>query len=177
MSSNVAAGLITVDELKKFNSEQLNEYLNRRLKDTNNINKHANTITVKHEVKGSNFLDLTRDDLLSIKIPPGTVKDIEKCNLLLSLLKTHTRFLGKRNGSSTLLIRKCYRDLTPVVFDTKIDKLRITGNPGIGKTYFGYYLLYLLALQDATIVYDNFNETRPIIFEGGKALVSDINGI
>ncbi|CAB4383927.1 unnamed protein product [Rhizophagus irregularis] len=58
------------------------------------------------------------------------------------------------NGPSTLLIRKCYRDLTPVVFDTKIDKLRITGNPGIGKTYFG-----------------------PIIFEGGKALVSDINGI
>ncbi|PKC65674.1 hypothetical protein RhiirA1_460736 [Rhizophagus irregularis] len=215
MSSNVAAGLITVDELKKFNSEQLNEYLNRRLKDTNNINKHANTITVKHEVKGSNFLDLTRDDLLSIKIPPGTVKDIEKvineikgvqlvaasskrvktdqdeidyeslnkfwqaikkasCDKFLKLSKD-TRFLGKRNGSSTLLIRKCYRDLTPVVFDTKIDKLRITGNPGIGKTYFGYYLLYLLALQDATIVYDNFNETRPIIFEGGKALVSDIN--
>lgn len=98
------------------------------------------------------------------------------CDKFLKLSKD-TRFLGKRNGSSTLLIRKCYRDLTPVVFDTKIDKLRITGNPGIGKTYFGYYLLYLLALQDATIVYDNFNETRPIIFEGGKALVSDINGI
>ncbi|GBC37201.2 DUF185-domain-containing protein [Rhizophagus irregularis DAOM 181602=DAOM 197198] len=172
MSSNVAAGLITVDELKKFNSEQLNEYLNRRLKDTNNINKHANTITVKHEVKGSNFLDLTRDDLLSIKIPPGTVKDIEKVINEIKGVQLVAEPPQNANGSSTLLIRKCYRDLTPVVFDTKIDKLRITGNPGIGKTYFGYYLLYLLALQDATIVYDNFNETRPIIFEGGKALVN-----
>jgi hypothetical protein len=75
------------------------------------------------------------------------------------------------------LIRKCYSDLIPVALDTKIDKLRITGNPGIGKTFFGYYLLYLLALQNATIVYDNFHETKPIIFEGGKALVSDRNGI
>lgn len=65
----------------------------------------------------------------------------------------------------------------PVVFDTKIDKLRITGNPGIGKTFFGHYLLYLLALKNETIVYDNSHETRPIIFEGEKALVSDKNGI
>ena len=61
-------------------------------------------------------------------------------------LSEDTRFLGKRNGPSTLLIRKCYSDLIPVVLDTKIDKLRITGNPGIGKTFFGYFLLYLLAL-------------------------------
>ena len=81
--SNVAIGstsvsLLTVDEVKKLNSEQLNEYLKRRLKDTKNINKHANTITVEQEVVGSNFLDLTRDDLLSIQIPLGATKDIEK---------------------------------------------------------------------------------------------------
>ncbi|CAB4429448.1 unnamed protein product [Rhizophagus irregularis] len=73
-----SVSLLTVDEVKKLNSEQLNEYLRRRLKDTTNINKHANTITVEQEVDGSNFLDLTRDDLLSIKIPLGPVKDIEK---------------------------------------------------------------------------------------------------
>jgi hypothetical protein len=81
--SNVATGstsvsLLTVDEVKKLNSEQLNEYLRRRLKDTKNINKHADTITVDQEVDGSNFLDLIRDDLLAIKIPLGPAKDIEK---------------------------------------------------------------------------------------------------
>lgn len=55
-----------------------------------------------------------------------------------------------------------------VVFDESINKLRITGNPSIGKTFFGYYLLYQLALQDATFVYDNYNETDPIVFEGEK---------
>jgi hypothetical protein len=81
--SNVATGstsvsFLTVDEVKKLNSEQLNEYLRRRLKDTKNINKHADTITVDQEVDGSNFLDLIRDDLLAIKIPLGPAKDIEK---------------------------------------------------------------------------------------------------
>ena len=81
--SNVATGstsvsLLTVDEVKKLNSEQLNEYLKRRLKDTKNINKHANTITVDQEVGGSNFLDLTLENLLLIQIPLGPAKDIEK---------------------------------------------------------------------------------------------------
>ncbi|RHZ85356.1 hypothetical protein Glove_66g167 [Diversispora epigaea] len=86
-------------------------------------------------------------------------------------LSEDTRFLGKERGSSTLFIRKCYRDLENVVLDHKIDKLRITGNPGIGKTFFGYYLLYLLAQQDATVVYDNYNETKPFVFEGKNAFI------
>ena len=65
--SNVATGstsvsLLTVDEVKKLDSKQLNEYLRRRLKDTKNINKHADTITVDQEVDGSNFLDFTAED-------------------------------------------------------------------------------------------------------------------
>ncbi|PKC69765.1 hypothetical protein RhiirA1_503530, partial [Rhizophagus irregularis] len=72
---------------------------------------------------------------------------------------------------------KCYHDLQKIVFDDTIDKLRITGNPGIGKTYFGYYLLYLLAQKDVTIVYDNHHETKPIIFEGNNAYVSNSDGI
>ncbi|GBB85990.1 hypothetical protein RclHR1_12420004 [Rhizophagus clarus] len=83
-------------------------------------------------------------------------------------LTENTQFLGKANGSSALLIRNCYRDLQNVIFNDKINKLRISGNPGIGKTYFGYYLLYLLATRNATIVYDNYTELDPIVFEGGK---------
>ncbi|RGB27176.1 hypothetical protein C1646_769459 [Rhizophagus diaphanus] len=83
-------------------------------------------------------------------------------------LPGNIRFLGKEQGPSALFIRKCYLDLEDVVFDNKITKLRITGNPGIGKTYFGYYLLYLLALRDVTVVYDNHKESNPIVFESGK---------
>ena len=75
--SNVATGstsvsLLTVDEVKKLNSEQLNEYLKRRLKDTKNINKHADTITVDQEINGSNFLYLTTDDSLEYSITSWT---------------------------------------------------------------------------------------------------------
>ncbi|CAB4441894.1 unnamed protein product [Rhizophagus irregularis] len=83
-------------------------------------------------------------------------------------LPENIRFLGKKQGPSALFIRKCYLDLKDVVFDDKITKLRITGNPGIGKTYFGYYLLYLLAGLDVTVVYDNQKESNPIVFESGK---------
>ncbi|CAG8597498.1 5151_t:CDS:2 [Funneliformis mosseae] len=86
------------------------------------------------------------------------------------VLSENTRFLGKKNGPSTVFIRKCYLDLQVVVF--KRNKIRITGNPGIGKTYFGYYLLYLLALQN-TIVYDNANEAKLIVFDGENATKSD----
>ena len=82
--------------------------------------------------------------------------------------------MGKED--SVLKIRKCYRDLLSVVFDDYIRKLRITGNPGIGKTYFGYYLLYQLALRDETVVYHN--DGYPIVFEGRKgAFTSDKIGI
>jgi len=95
--SNVATGstsvsLLTVDEVKKLNSEQLNEYLRRRLKDTKNINKHANTITVDQEVDGSNFLDLTLENLLLIQIPLGPAKDIEK---LIKEIKGGKRFFSR----------------------------------------------------------------------------------
>ena len=109
--SNVATGstsvsLLTVDEVKKLNSEQLNEYLRRRLKDTKNINKHANTITVDQEVDGSNFLDFTAEDFERWKIPGGPAKDIEK---LIKEIKGGKRFFFPRfyiyaNNTEYLLI-------------------------------------------------------------------------
>ena len=72
-----------------------------------------------------------------------------------------------------MFIRKCYRDLKRIVFDMKIDKVRITGNPGIGKTFFGYYLLYLLALRnEGIIIYENYHLGAPIIFDGKEAYYS-----
>jgi hypothetical protein len=59
-----------------------------------------------------------------------------------------------------LFIRNCYRDLATIILDGDIRRSRITDNPGIGKTYFGYYLLYLLARRGNTILYkSSFKES------------------
>ncbi|CAG8749003.1 5369_t:CDS:2, partial [Acaulospora morrowiae] len=59
--------------------------------------------------------------------------------------------LGKdKQGSdiSTLFICECYHHLSNIIFENEnICRWHITGNPEIGKTFFGYYLLYLLSQQ------------------------------
>ncbi|CAG8844860.1 40041_t:CDS:2, partial [Gigaspora margarita] len=60
-------------------------------------------------------------------------------------LPDDNHFFGKQSQPSVVFIRDCYIDLEGIVLDKKIQRLRITGNPGIGKTFFGYYLLYKLA--------------------------------
>jgi hypothetical protein len=42
----------------------------------------------------------------------------------------------------------------------KTPHLIILGNPGIGKTFFGYYLLVHLARQGATVIYESENRNR-----------------
>ena len=49
-------------------------------------------------------------------------------------------FLGKPSQPSKLFVRKCYNDLVNIVLKDNIRNLRLTGNPGIGKTFFGYFL-------------------------------------
>ncbi|CAG8688296.1 16218_t:CDS:2, partial [Funneliformis mosseae] len=180
--------LPTVEEVKGFNVELLNGFLKRKLK---NIDSHIDTLTAQ-EVDGEAFLTLTHEGLkvsgiplgASTKIikllndlqgePPKKRVKIDGLNKFWRVLKDASygeRFLGKENGPSAVFIRKCYLDLQVSVF--RRNKIRITGNPGIGKTYFGYYLLYLLALQNQTIVYDNANETKPIVFEGENAEYND----
>ncbi|CAG8616365.1 10466_t:CDS:2 [Gigaspora margarita] len=74
--------------------------------------------------------------------------------------------LGKdEQGSniSTLFIRECYHHLCNIIFESKKPRWRITGNPGIGKTFFGFYLLYLLSQQRKTVVY-HIHSKPPILF-------------
>src|SRR6266496_525272 len=59
-------------------------------------------------------------------------------------LSEDTRFLGKKLGSSILFVCKCYHDLQNVVFNNRINKLRIMGNPGIEKPFSDIiYFIYL----------------------------------
>ena len=52
-------------------------------------------------------------------------------------------------------------------------RLRITGNPGIGKTFFGFYLLYRLAQKDKVVIYDDYVERSSIIFERESAYLTN----
>src|SRR3954452_4579121 len=53
----------------------------------------------------------------------------------------NTKFFS---GHSILYIRNCYDDLVEEALNAT-SNLRITGSPGIGKTFFSYYLLHELA--------------------------------
>ncbi|CAG8454146.1 20771_t:CDS:2 [Dentiscutata erythropus] len=72
-------------------------------------------------------------------------------------------FLGDEDQVTILYIRKCYIHLADIVFNEEIRRCRITGNPGIGKTFFGFYLLYLFSRQNKIIVYHKASQF-PILF-------------
>ncbi|CAG8434985.1 7717_t:CDS:2 [Ambispora gerdemannii] len=59
-----------------------------------------------------------------------------------------------------------------IIFNEKIHRYHITGNPGIGKTVFGFYLLYLLSQQNKTIVYHKVYQ-YPILFNNQHTFCSD----
>ncbi|GES74408.1 crinkler (CRN) family protein, putative [Rhizophagus clarus] len=54
----------------------------------------------------------------------------------------------------SLFVRRCYHDLYEMIFNNvKVRRWRISGNPGIGKTFFCFYLLYHLARTNQTVIY------------------------
>ncbi|CAM9895128.1 unnamed protein product, partial [Ectocarpus sp. 4 AP-2014] len=59
---------------------------------------------------------------------------------------------------SKLFIRSCYKDLSKIIIDGPINgstnNIVVTGTPGIGKSVFGYYLLYLLRRDGKTVVFE-----------------------
>jgi len=62
-----------------------------------------------------------------------------------------------------LFICKSYSDLAEIIFNNKMKNICITGNPGIGKSFFGHYLFHRLAQEGKTIVYDEVN-SNPVLF-------------
>eukprot|EP00158_Paraphelidium_tribonemae_P005208 Partr_v1_DN27225_c1_g1_i6_m38409 putative crinkler (CRN) family protein len=69
-------------------------------------------------------------------------------------------FIPGNNGiHSSIYVRPCYPELfqtsLSIVQSADIRHLIILGNPGIGKTFFGYFLLLQLARSGATVVYEN----------------------
>ncbi|PKY41943.1 hypothetical protein RhiirA4_540004 [Rhizophagus irregularis] len=83
-----------------------------------------------------------------------TEYDYEKSPSQFFTVSGDINFLGMLHKPSELFVRKCYDDLYKIVIDDKTRDLRLSGNPGIGKTFFGYYLIYYLVKQGKTVIYD-----------------------
>ncbi|CAB4424168.1 unnamed protein product [Rhizophagus irregularis] len=80
------------------------------------------------------------------------------------------------NPISTIFIRDCYLDLSKIIFESNRSRWRITGNPGIGKTFFGYYLLYIIAKANRTVIYHQHHRS-PILFSEDKVYCSKVDNI
>src|SRR5437764_4855640 len=75
------------------------------------------------------------------------------------MLSDNVYFERKPHYRTNLFIRQCYRDLANIILEivndgSKHPYFMIHGNPGIGKSYFVYYLLHLLLQHDNTIVWE-----------------------
>ncbi|CAG8682334.1 2108_t:CDS:2 [Funneliformis caledonium] len=109
-------------------------------------------------------------DLLNFWKALRTTTIGEKDNSL--KLPDNIHFFGRTDEASVLFIRQYYRDLFKVVFSNNTRRLIITRNPGIGKTFFGYYILYELMRKNATVIYDKVNKF-PILFSNRTAVVGE----
>jgi len=67
--------------------------------------------------------------------------------------------LGNRSIGSSIFVRPCYPKLLKISLDivnsANTPNLIILGTPGIGKTYFGYFILLHLARLGATVIYES----------------------
>ncbi|CAJ0914893.1 18347_t:CDS:2 [Entrophospora sp. SA101] len=64
---------------------------------------------------------------------------------------------GSEDFGSNFIIRECYMDLWKLITeDKKYNGWIVTGNPGIGKSMFGLFLLIHLTKQGKTVKYEHF---------------------
>ncbi|TMW57981.1 hypothetical protein Poli38472_013455 [Pythium oligandrum] len=85
--------------------------------------------------------------------------------------------LGDSSLGSSIYVRHCYPQLLDhcwkVIHDesTGIPHIVVLGNPGIGKTFFGYLILLHLARRGSTVVYETRARKRCYLFTSGKAFI------
>ncbi|CAG8689323.1 7310_t:CDS:2 [Funneliformis mosseae] len=92
-------------------------------------------------------------------------------------LPSGVHFLGDSLLYPTkLIIRQAYNDLwnniNSSVESGIFRRYTITGNPGIGKSYFLFYLLYILRCKGATVVFDRQIDKKYIIFTGENVYIT-----
>ena len=87
-STAPTASLLTVEEINGWNRDRVKGFLQERRADLDLEGEDIDKMYNQKVLKGSTFLELTREDLLSIKIPLGTAKEILK---LISKIKRGKR--------------------------------------------------------------------------------------
>ncbi|CAI2166028.1 10118_t:CDS:2 [Funneliformis geosporum] len=112
--------------------------------------------TVKDEYKDNKYVYLKDDVNMQI----DDLLEQFNCDGFLCL-PNKVFFLGNQSFGSHLLIRSCYLELIHAIPLLEIHNLIkygciITGTPGIGKSYFGLFLLYYIRhhYPDATIIWE-----------------------
>ena len=92
-----------------------------------------------------------------------------------------TMFLSDPDLGNALYVRDDYRSMLATVekqFATRrTRKLVISGNPGIGKSWFGLYFLHYLATTapNTPIVWESIRKKRRFLFRDGSALRGDLS--
>ncbi|CAI2179918.1 15336_t:CDS:2, partial [Funneliformis geosporum] len=90
-------------------------------------------------------------------------------------------FPNVRDNPSKIFIRKAYTDLfkeiKALIESHKYYRIVITGNPGIGKSYFLYYLLYELAKSGETVVLDSHDRDKCIVFKHAMVKLENIGNV
>jgi hypothetical protein len=78
---------------------------------------------------------------------------------------------------TTIFVCDYYHSLfTMISNNDNVRRWRITGNLGIGKTFFDFYLLYLLAKKNKTVVYHKLNKL-PILFSKDNIYTHSVDNI
>ncbi|GBC01193.1 hypothetical protein RclHR1_00410020 [Rhizophagus clarus] len=90
-------------------------------------------------------------------------------------LSKNIYFLGDITQGSILFIRECYNILGREVLNVNNKgRWRIVGDSGVGKTFFCYYLLYLIAQRNEMVIYHRANKL-PILFCKEDVLIISAN--
>ena len=84
--------------------------------------------------------------------------------------------LSQKRALSVLYVRECYEDLARIIIsDTEHNRFIVSGNPGIGKTFFSLYLMHVLAKSGTEAIILDRAQAQTVLFERGKPAVEAVN--
>jgi hypothetical protein len=100
------------------------------------------------------------------------LRDEEKYTDPPRVIALNTNLVGDDQFGKSLFVRPYYYPLSELILqklfsndETPAKNLAIMGTPGIGKTFFGFFLLYVFAKMNKTVVYQRKDHYR-ILFSG-----------